>query len=108
MARTKNKMPPVHPGELLLEDFLKPENITAYGLAKAIGVPAPRIYEIVKGRRAITADTALRLAKALGTSPELWLNMQAHYDLEMARDTVGREIEATVQSMPGFGAVEIA
>ena len=107
MARTKPKMPPVHPGELLLEDFLKPEKITAYGLAKAIGVPPPRVYDIVKGKRAITADTALRLAKALGTSAELWLNLQAHYDLELARDAVGDEIEATVKSMPSFGAVAI-
>ena len=65
----------------------------------------PRVYDIVKGKRAITADTALRLAKALGTSAELWLNLQAHYDLDVARDSVGAEIEATVRPVPGFGAV---
>lgn len=105
MPTTRAKMPPIHPGEILLEEFLKPENITASGLAKAIGVPAPCVYDIIKGKRAVTADIALRLAKALGISAKLWLNLQAHYDLEMARDIVGAEIEATVQSMPGFGAV---
>ena len=75
--------PPMHPGRVLELEFLKSLKITPYALAKAIGVDAPRVYEIVRGRRAITADTALRLARYFGTSPEFWLNLQSHYDLEV-------------------------
>jgi addiction module HigA family antidote len=75
-------LPPVHPGEILLEDFLKPLNITRYRLAKCISVPQRRIDEICAGKRAITAETALRLARFFGTDPQSWLNLQAHYDLE--------------------------
>lgn len=73
---------PVHPGEILLEDFLKPLNITRYRLAKSIGVPQRRIDEICAGKRAISAETALRLARFFGTDPQSWLNLQTHYDLE--------------------------
>ncbi len=81
----KRDMPPVHPGEILLEDFLKPMGITQYRLAKSISVPQRRIGEIVAGRRAITADTALRLALFFGTDAQSWMNLQTHYDLEVAR-----------------------
>jgi addiction module HigA family antidote len=88
--------PPTHPGEVLGEDFLKPLAMSQYALAKALGVPEIRISEIVRGKRAITLDTALRLARYFGTSAEFWLGMQTSYDLELARDRVGTEIDATV------------
>ncbi len=81
--------PPVHPGEVLKEDFLKPAGISQYALAKALGVPQIRISQIVNGKRAITPDTALRLARHFGTTPEFWLGMQMQYDLEVARERVG-------------------
>lgn len=87
---------PTHPGAVLREDFLKPLGMSQYALAKAIDVPQIRISEIVNGKRAITPDTALRLARYFGTSPEFWIGMQATYDLEMVRDQVGAEIEAKV------------
>ncbi|MBN9604987.1 MAG: HigA family addiction module antidote protein [Actinomycetales bacterium] len=82
---------PIHPGEILLEEFLTPLGITQYRLAATIGVPARRINEIVHGKRAVSPDTALRLSRALGTSDLFWLNLQNRYDLEMA--TRGREAE---------------
>ena len=82
------KIKQIHPGEILKEEFLKPLNITMYRLAKDTDVPAIRISEIVKGQRAITADTALRLAKYFNNSPEFWLNLQLHYDLEKQRRTL--------------------
>ena len=88
---------PAHPGEVLLEDFLKPMGMSQYALAKAIGVPQIRISEIVRGMRAVSPDTALRLARYFQTSAEFWTGMQATYDLEIARDAVGAEIEATIQ-----------
>jgi addiction module HigA family antidote len=84
--------PPMHPGRVLELEFLEPLEITPYALAKAIGVDPPRIYEIVRGRRAITADTALRLARYFGTSPEFWLNLQSHYDLAVEEDRAGENI----------------
>jgi addiction module HigA family antidote len=87
---------PTHPGEVLREDFLKPLGMSQYALAKAIDVPQIRISAIVNGKRAITPDTALRLARYFATSPEFWIGMQATYDLEMARDQVGAEIETKV------------
>lgn len=87
-------MKPIHPGEILLEDFLKPMGISQYRLAKDTNVPARRINEIVQGKRSITADTALRLARFFGTSPELWINLQTHYELEIAKDSLnGRLIK---------------
>jgi antitoxin HigA-1 len=80
-----SKIKQIHPGEILKEEFLKPLNITMYRLAKDINVPAIRISEIVKNKRAITADTALRLAKYFNNSPEFWLNLQLHYNLEKER-----------------------
>ena len=87
---------PTHPGEVLREDFLKPLGMSQYALAKAIGVPQIRISEIVNAKRAITPDTALRLARYFGASAEFWLGMQATYDLEMARDRLGAKIEAQI------------
>lgn len=78
--------PPIHPGEILAEEFLIPLGITPYRLAKTIGVPATRIGEIVHGTRAISPDTALRLSRALNTSERFWMNLQSHYDLEVQRE----------------------
>lgn len=85
-------MPPIHPGVTLREDFLQPLGLTANRLAIALRVPAARIGEIVHGRRGITADTALRLARYFGTSPQFWINLQSNYDLEVAEDVVGKRI----------------
>ena len=87
---------PVHPGEVLAEEFLNPLGLTQYRLAKDTSVPARRINEIVKGKRAISADTALRLAKYFGTSDLFWLNLQARYDLEVQRDRLGKRLETEV------------
>lgn len=88
---------PIHPGEVLREDFLKPYGMSQYALAKAIAVPQIRVSEIVRGTRAITPDTALRLARYFGTTPEFWLGMQATYDLERARDEVGEIVDSQVE-----------
>ena len=93
----KKKMMPVHPGEVLLEEFLAPMQITQYRLAKAINVPARRINEIVLGKRAITADTALRLARYFGTSERFWMNLQARYELEVEKDRLGPRLEREVE-----------
>ena len=82
----------VHPGEVLLEEFLKPMDISQNALARAIDVPPRRINEIVLGKRAVSADTALRLARALGTSEQFWMGLQADYDLEEARNVAGHEL----------------
>ena len=87
MAR---KLPVIHPGEILLEEFLNPLGISQYQLAKAISVPPRRINEIVHGQRSITADTALRLARYFGTSERFWLNLQSRYDLEVEKERLGR------------------
>ncbi len=89
--------PPVHPGEVLKEDFLKPAGISQYALAKALGVPQIRISQIVNGKRAITPDTALRLARHFGTTPEFWLGMQMQYDLEVTRERIGDIIRQEVK-----------
>jgi addiction module HigA family antidote len=83
---------PTHPGEILLHEFMEPMGITQYALAKAIGVPQTRVGQIVHGRRGITADTALRLARALGLSDAFWVNMQSRYDLDMARVELGEKL----------------
>ena len=80
------KLPPIHPGEILNEEFLEPMGISQYRLAKSLSVPARRINEIVLGKRAITADTAIRLARCFGTSPQFWMNLQGRYDLDVAED----------------------
>ena len=84
---------PIHPGEILSTEFLEPMEITRYRLAKALDVPQTRIADIVKGRRGITADTGLRLSKFFGMSDEFWVNLQAHYDLEVERDRLADELE---------------
>jgi addiction module HigA family antidote len=89
----------ITPGEVLLEDFLTPMNVSQYRLAKDIGVPARRINEIVKGQRAITADTALRLARYFKMSPQFWLNLQSNYDLEIAEDRLGGRLAREVKVM---------
>jgi len=94
---SKRDIPPIHPGEILLEEFLKPMGISQYRLAKDIGVPARRINEIVHGKRAITADTALRLGRFFGTSAKLWINLQTHYDLEVAQEALEDRLEREVR-----------
>ncbi len=92
----EKKLPPVHPGEILRDEFLIPLNISQYRLAKDISVSARRINEIVQGKRGITADTALRLARYFGSSERLWLNLQTRYDLEVAKDRLGQRLEREV------------
>jgi addiction module HigA family antidote len=87
----------ITPGEILEEDFLKPMGLSQYRLAKDIGVPARRINEIVKGERAITADTALRLGRFFKMSAQFWLNLQSHYDLEVMENRLGRRLEREVK-----------
>ena len=89
--------PPIHPGEILLEEFLKPMGISQYRLAKDIGVPAMRINRIVHGQRGISADTALRLARYFGMSVEFWTGIQTHYEVEMARMSLEDRLEKEVK-----------
>lgn len=91
------KMAPVHPGEILFEEFLKPLGISQYKLAKDISVPPRRINEIVQGKRSITADTALRLARYFGLSERFWLNLQSRYDLEIEKDKLDMRLEKEVK-----------
>ncbi len=95
------KLPPVHPGEILLEEFLEPMSISQYRLAKDISVPPRRINEIVHGLRGITADTALRLARYFGSSERFWLNLQTRYDLEVEKDRLGNRLEKEVLRRAG-------
>jgi antitoxin HigA-1 len=90
------KLDPIHPGEVLLHDFLEPLGLSQYRLAHDISVPPRRINEIVHGTRSITADTALRLARYLGTSDRFWLNLQARYDLDVERDRLGDRLKKEV------------
>ena len=92
-------IPPIHPGEILLEEFLKPMGVSQYRLAKAISVPARRINEIVHGKRAITADTALRLSRFFGMTDRFWMNLQIRYDLEVEKDRLGTRLEEEVESL---------
>ena len=87
------RLPPVHPGEVLREEYLRPMNLTPYALAKAIGVPRTRIERLAAEKTPVTADTALRLARYLGTSAGLWMNMQARYDLEVTEDEMAATLE---------------
>jgi addiction module HigA family antidote len=87
----------ITPGEILAEEFLKPMRLTQYRLAKDIGVPPRRINEIIKGQRAITADTALRLGRFFGMAPEFWLNLQSHYDLEQEQERLADRLEKEVK-----------
>ncbi|MFQ5661516.1 MAG: HigA family addiction module antitoxin [Gammaproteobacteria bacterium] len=94
----KKLLDPIHPGEILLEDFLKPMDISINRLAREIAVPPGRVSEIVNGKRSITADTALRLGKYFSVSPKLWLGLQSDYDLRVAQRTIGSEIEKRVHA----------
>ena len=92
------KMKPIHPGEVLLEEFLEPMGISQYRLAKDTSVSARRINEIVHGARSITADTALRLGRYFGTSAQFWLNLQTHFDLEVQQDKIGTRLDQEVHA----------
>jgi addiction module HigA family antidote len=105
-VRAARKLLPVHPGEVLQEEFLKPLGISQYRLAKEISVSPRRVNEIVHGNRAITADTALRLARYFGTTDRFWLNLQARYDLEVERDRLGSRLEREVSVLAGLAPVQ--
>jgi len=92
-----NKIPPIHPGEILKEEFLDPMNLSQYRLAKDINVPPRRINEIVLGKRGISADTALRLGLYFSMSAEFWVNLQTHYDLEVVTDRIGAKLEKEIK-----------
>lgn len=94
----KKDMAPIHPGTILFEEFLQPMGITQYRLAKDTSVPARRINEIVHGKRAISADTALRLGRFFNMSPQFWMNLQSRYDLEVAEDHLAGKLEKEVHS----------
>jgi addiction module HigA family antidote len=95
----RNKLPPIHPGEILQEEFLTPLGLSQYRLAKDTSVPPRRINEIVRGQRSITADTALRLARYFGTSEFFWTNLQTRYDLEVEKDRLGTRLEREVHAL---------
>ena len=97
------KLDPIHPGEILLEEFLRPMGISQYRLAKDISVPARRINEIVHGKRSISADTALRLSKYFGSTERFWMNLQTRYDLEVEKDRLGSRLDDEVQSLRETG-----
>lgn len=94
-----NKMRPIHPGEVLREEFLAPLEMSAHALAMALHVPAPRINDIVRERRAVTPDTALRLARYFGTTPQFWLNLQSSFDLKQTAGELGPRIEREVSPL---------
>lgn len=107
----EHRLPPVHPGEMLREEFLVPMGLSANALALAIRVPVTRVSEIVNERRGITADTALRLARYFRMTPEFWMSIQSHYDLEVARDAKDRIIRESVKPAPQdkkTGALKLA
>lgn len=95
----KKKIPPIHPGEILLDEFLKPLNISQYRLAKDIGVPPRRINEIVQGKRSITANTALRLGRFFSISPQFWINLQSRFDLEVESDKMAESLDLEVRTL---------
>lgn len=91
------KLPPIHPGEILLEEFLKPKGISQYQLAKDLSIPPRRINEIVLGKRAISPDSALRLSRYFGMSDQFWLNLQSRYDLEMQKDKLAGRLDREIR-----------
>ena len=93
----EERLSPLHPGEVLLEDFLKPMGISQYRLAKALGVPVQRIHDLVHGRRAMTADTALRLARFFAMEAQFWMNLQTRYDLERTGDALADRLDREIQ-----------
>jgi len=100
----EKRLPPIHPGEVLMEEFLKPMGISQYRLAKDISVPPRRINEIVHGKRAVTADTALRLGRFFGMSPQFWLNLQTRHDLEVTEDSLADRLDKEVHSLKSNAA----
>ncbi|MGB9442574.1 MAG: HigA family addiction module antitoxin [Desulfobacterales bacterium] len=98
------KLPSIHPGEILIEEFLKPMGLSQYRLAKDISVPPRRINEIVHGKRSISADTALRLGRFFGISPQFWLNLQTRFDLEVTEDLLAERLEKEVQVLSSNAA----
>lgn len=98
---SEDRLPPVHPGEVLLEDFMKPLGLSASHLAAELGVPAPRVSQMARCKRAISADTALCLSRYFGTSAEMWLRLQAGYDLEVAEAVAGEQIRREVRVRGG-------
>jgi addiction module HigA family antidote len=97
MAAKRKLLEPIHPGEILFEDFMKPMDVSINRLARDIAVPPGRVSAIVNGKRAITADTTLRLGKYFNVSPEVWMGLQADYDLRMAQRSIGAEVDRRVQ-----------
>jgi antitoxin HigA-1 len=93
------RLRPVHPGDILLRDFMRPLKLSSYKVAKELGVTAPSINEIVRRRRAVTAEMALRLSRFFGTSAELWMNLQAQFDLEVANRRIGKKVERTIRRL---------
>jgi addiction module HigA family antidote len=98
---TGRRLPPVHPGEILRDEFLKPMDLSVYALARALGISRPRLNDIVLGRRGVTTDTALRLGRYFGMTPEFWINLQTRYDLDVAERTVRVQIEHEVEPRAG-------
>jgi antitoxin HigA-1 len=103
MSMSRRKVLPIHPGEILKEEFLDPLGLSQYRLAKDTSVPPRRINEIVRGMRAISADTALRLGRYFGTSEQFWLNLQTHYDLEVEKDRLGDRLNREVKVLAPSG-----
>jgi addiction module HigA family antidote len=95
--RRKRDIPPVHPGEILKADFMEPLGLSASALSRAIGVPRTRLNDIVLGRRGITADTAMRLARYFGIGARFWMNLQSHYELEVAEEAIGERLDREVR-----------
>jgi antitoxin HigA-1 len=104
MIMKNKKLPPIHPGEILIEEFLNPMGISQYRLAKDISVPPRRINEIVHGKRSISADTALRLGRFFGMPPQFWLNLQNRFDLEVTEDLLAERLEKEVQVLSSNAA----
>jgi antitoxin HigA-1 len=94
------KLRPVHPGDILLHDFMQPLKLSSYKLAKELGVTAPTVNEIVRRRRAVTAEMALRLSRYFGTTAQLWQNLQAQYELEIANRKIGKQVQRRIQPLP--------
>jgi antitoxin HigA-1 len=99
MSKAKDRLPPVHPGEVLREDFMKPLELSAYAVAKAIGTNAIAISQICRGKRSVSAEMALKLGRLFNVSPELWMGIQSDYDLEVARSICQKRIERTIHPL---------
>ena len=100
------RLPPVNPGQFLRDEFLDPLGLSVYALARALNVPRPRLNEVVRGRRSVSTDTALRLARYFGTSPQFWINLQVRYDLDVAERALRRTIDSQVK--PRFARLAVS